>query len=92
MRGVFSFIGLLIVIAVLAMVARDQMPGMRSVQVQATPAASSASATFEQRSGAAQARQVADEVNKTMQQRQGQIEGQLGLPAEATGASGAEAP
>ncbi|TAK74692.1 MAG: hypothetical protein EPO12_20065 [Aquabacterium sp.] len=92
MRGVFSFIGLLIVIAVLAVVARNQMPGMQAVSVQASPAASSASATFEQRAGGAQAQQMVDEVNRAAQQRQAQIEGQLGLPAVAGAASAAESP
>lgn len=80
MRGVFSFLGLLVVIAVLAVVARHQMPGMQPSATPVSAPSSSASATFEQRAGSPQ-QQIVDDANRLMQQRQGQIEGQIDLPA-----------
>lgn len=75
MRGWFGFVGLLIVIAALALVARDQLPGMRPVAVGPVSPASAASASFEQRSGASGAVPLAvDPLNPILRSQSGQVE------------------
>lgn len=75
MRGLFSFIGLLVVVAILAVIARSQLHTLQTPPDAAAglPAASSASASFAQRASAVP-QQIANDVNQLMQQRPQQLD------------------
>lgn len=76
MRGLFSFIGLLIVVAILALVARSQLHSAATVPPAdgAGLPASAASGSFAQRASAIP-QQLNTGLNQLMQQRPSQVDG-----------------